>query len=123
MDPINYLELLPLNKIIKYTESPPKNGIPFTGYPRQHPSEKHKLILVYDPLGESPTVMEFKVDDMLFAEEVHSAVTEMGEAAPLIRLWVRKGAHGVILEPFEVDDPIKFVNKSRDLGSRFLIEP
>ncbi|MDR3334847.1 MAG: hypothetical protein LBT13_08200 [Treponema sp.] len=122
MDTISYLESLPLNKIIKYPGGSPKNGVPFTGYPRQHPSEKHKLILVYDPLGESPTVMEFKVDDVLYAEEVHSAVTETGEAAPLIRLWIRKGARGVILEPFEVDDPIKLINKSRDLGSRFLIE-
>jgi hypothetical protein len=95
----------------RFTGAPPKNGIPFTGYLRQHPAEKHKLILIYDPLGESPAVMEFKVDDVLGLEEVHSAVTRTGEATPLVKLYVKKGARGVILEPFEVDDPIRFTNK------------
>jgi hypothetical protein len=116
----SYLEALPLNEIARYTEGSPKNGVSFVGYLRQHPAEKHKIILIYDPLGENPTVMEFKIDDALGIEEVHSAVTKSGEAAPLVKLWIRKGAHGVILEPFEVDEPIRFVNKARDLQRRFL---
>ncbi|MDR1029876.1 MAG: hypothetical protein LBL76_03280 [Treponema sp.] len=118
----SYLELLPPNKIVRYTDSSAKKGIPFIGYPRQHPSEKHKLILVYDPLGDQPKVMELKIDDILGMEEVHSAVTELGEAAPLIRLWVRKGAHGVMLEPFEVDNPIKMVTKPKDVPGRLLAD-
>jgi hypothetical protein len=117
----SYLETLPLYKIARYTGRSPKNGVPFTGYPRQHPSDKNKLILVYDPLGESPTVMEFKIEDVLGAGELHSAVTKSGDTAPLVKLWIRKGAHGVILEPFEVDDPVRFVNKTRNLSERFLI--
>jgi hypothetical protein len=107
----SYLETLPLGKIAKYSGGRPKNAVPFTGYPRQHPSEKSKLILVNDPLGADISILEFKVEDVLFIEEVHSAVTETGEAAPLVRLWVRKGAHGVILEPFEVDDPVTLKNR------------
>ncbi|MDR2398323.1 MAG: hypothetical protein LBD74_06140 [Spirochaetaceae bacterium] len=118
----SYLELLPFNKIARYTESSAHHGIPFIGYPRQHPTEKHKLILVYDPLGENPKVMELKIDDILGVEEVHSAVTETGEAAPLLRLWVRKGAHGVMLEPFEVDNPIKMVTKPKDVPARLLAD-
>jgi hypothetical protein len=117
----SYLETLPLYKIARYTGGTLKNGIPFIGYPRQHPSEKNKLILVYDPLGDCPTIMEFKIEDVLGAEEVHSAVTASGETAPLVKLWIRKGSRGVILEPFEVDDPIRFVNKARNLSERFLI--
>lgn len=113
-----YLETLPLYKIARYCEGASKNGIAFTGYPRQHPSDKNKLILVYDPLGENPAVMEFKLEDVLGAEEVHSAVTETGDTAPLVKLWVRKGARGVILELFEVDDPIRFVNKTRNLAEQ-----
>jgi hypothetical protein len=116
----SYLELLPPNKIVRYTDDSSKKGIPFVGYPQQHPSEKHKLILVYDPLGLNPKVMELKIDDILGVEDVHSAVSERGEAAPLIRLWIRKGAHGVMLEPFEVDNPIKMVNKPKDVPGRFL---
>ncbi|MDR0878905.1 MAG: hypothetical protein LBN21_12725 [Treponema sp.] len=120
MNVVNYLETLPLNKIAKYSGRPPKDALPFTGFPRQHPSEKDKLILVYDPLGLNPVVLEFKFEDVLFVEEMHSAVTEAGEGVPLVKLWVRKGAHGMILEPFEVEDPVQFVDKSQNLREKFL---
>ena len=116
----NYLEMLPLKDIAKYAGGQRKDAVPFAGYPRQHPSEKNKLILVYDPLGPTPVVLEFKLEDVLFVEEVPSAVTEAGEGIPLIRLWIRKGAHGVIHEPFEVNNPIQFAGKSREIKERFL---
>ena len=109
----NYLESLPINKIAKYPGGPPKNGIPFTGYPQQHPAEKNKLILVFDPLGNSPAILEFKLDDILHVEEVHSAVTEKGEGVPLIKLWIRRGARAMLLEPFEVDDSVNFLETRR----------
>jgi len=114
-----YLEALPLKDIAKYAGGKAKNALPFEGHPRQHPSERGKLLLVHDPLGSSPTVMEFKFDDVLSVEEIPSAVTEAGEGIPLIRLWIRRGAHGVILEPFEVDSPVKFAGKSREIRERF----
>jgi hypothetical protein len=113
------LPALPLHDVVKYTGGPPKDGIPFEGYPRQHPWEKHKLLLVYDPLGENPTVVEFIIEDVVYVEDIHSAVTESGEGVPLVRLWIRRRAHGVILEPFEVDDPVQFINKIRELPDRF----
>ena len=116
----NYLEMLPLSDIAKYAGGHHKDALPFAGYPRQHPSEKTKLILVYDPLGPNPTVMEFKLEDVLFVEEIPSAVTEKGEGVPLIKLWIRRRAHGVILEPFEVNDPMQFAGKSREIRERFL---
>jgi len=115
----SYLEYLPLNKIAKYSDGPPKNGIPFIGYPQQHPAEKSKLILVYDPLGVNPAVLEFKLDDILFVEEVPQAVTEKGEGVPLIKLWIRKGAHGMLLEPFEVDESVHFTEMRREHQERF----
>lgn len=116
----SYLETLPLSEIAKYPGGPPKDAFPFTGYPRQHPSEKDKLILVYDPLGLNPMVLEFRLEDVLYVEEVHSAVTQSGEGIPLVKLWLRRGAHGVLLEPFEVDDPVQFVGKAQALRDRFL---
>jgi hypothetical protein len=122
----SYLETLPLSTIARYREGPPKDTVSFMGFPQQHPSDKYKLILVNDPLGDNPTVMEFKVDDVLFAEDMHSAVTEAGERVPLIKLWIRRGARGVIMEPFEVQDPIRFVNKTPGFGAeqrtRFLAD-
>ncbi|MDR0401126.1 MAG: hypothetical protein LBH51_09325 [Treponema sp.] len=115
----SYLESLPLSGIARYTEGPPRESVPFTGYPRQHPSDKGKLILVYDPLGTKPSIMEFKIEDVLYIEELHSAVTQAGEGVPLVKLWVRKGAHGVIMEPFQVEDPVQFADKQEELRSRF----
>jgi hypothetical protein len=120
MSIISYLETLPLNEIAKYAAGAPKDGVPFTGYPRQHPSAKDKFVLIYDPLGTNPRVIEFKVEDIILMEDIHSAVSESGEAAPLATLWIRKGALGVILEPFEVDDSPHFANKTKDLRELFL---
>ena len=114
-----YLEYLPVNKIARYTEGPPKNGFPFTGYPQQHPTEKNKLILVYDPLGEDPTIMEFKLEDILYVEDVPQAVTEKGEGVPMAKLWIRRGAHGMLLEPFEVDESLRFLELRREQKQRF----
>ena len=102
MNKMNYLEMLPLSSITKYAKGHGENGIPFTGYPRVHPTDKNSLIIVSDPLGDEPKVMEFKLEDILYVEEVPSAVTEAGEGVPMVKLWVQRGAIGVILEPFEV---------------------
>ena len=120
MNNINYLEMLPLSSITKYTKGQVNDGVPFTGYPRVHPSDKCKLILVNDPLGIEPTVLEFKLDDILFVDDIPSAVTENGEGVPLVKLWVKRGAFGVILEPFEVNDPVQFADKVRAVKERIL---
>jgi hypothetical protein len=115
MSILSYLETLPLSEVTKYAGGVPKDGVPFTGYPRQHPSEKNKFILLYDPLGDSPTVVEFKIEDILYMENVPSAVTENGEGVPLAKVWIRRRSRGVILEPFEVEDPVNFVNKTTEI--------
>jgi hypothetical protein len=120
MSIISYLETLPLNEIAKYTGGAPKDGVAFTGYPRQHPSEKDKFVLIYDPLGKNPRIIEFKIEDIIFMEDIHSEVSESGEAAPLAKLWIRRGALGVILEPFEVNDAPHFANMTKDLREYFL---
>ena len=114
-----YLESLPINKITKYSEGHQKSAIPFKGYPKQHPTEKNKIVLIYDPLGSSPAVLEFKLDDVVHAEEVSQAVTEQGEGIPLVKLWIRRGAHGMFLEPFEVGESVRFKEVRREVKERF----
>ena len=116
----NYLESLPLNKIARRPGSPPKNGVPLTGYPQQHPTDINKLILVYDPLGKNPAVLEFRADDILYVEDFPQAVTETGEGIPLVKLWIRKGARGMILEPFEVDEALQFLKTREKQKERFM---
>ena len=110
---MNILEALPLSSIAKYskTKGQPGDGVPFTGYARAHPSEKSNIVLVNDPLGAEPVVLEFKLDDVLFVEEGPSAVNEAGEGVPLVKLWIRRGAVGMIIEPFEVTDSVSFRRK------------
>jgi len=115
----SYLGYLPLNKIAKHPGGPPKNGVPFCGYPQQHPAEKDKLILVFEPLGKNPTILEFKVDDVLYVEDIPQAVTEQGEGIPLVKLWMRRGSHGMILEPFEVDEFVQFTDLRKRQKDRF----
>ena len=119
MNSVNYLEMLPLSGLTKYAKGQPNDGIPFTGFPRAHPSDKTKLILVNDPLGAEPTVLEFKLDDIFFVEEIPSVITEDGEGVLLVKLWVKRGAIGVILEPFEVNDPVHFAGKVNAVKERF----
>ena len=116
----NFLESLPISGITKYSKGPPRNSVPFIGYPRPHPMENEKLILIYDPVGANPMIMEFKLADVLYIEELPAAVTETGESIPMIKLWIRRGARGVSLEPFEVDEPIRFMQMSRELREKFL---
>ena len=112
--------MLPLSGITKYAKGLHNDGVSFTGFPRVHPSDKTKLILVNDPLGSEPVVLEFKLDDILYVEEIPSAVTESGEGIPMVKLWVQRGAVGVILEPFEVNDPIQFASKVRAVKERII---
>ena len=115
-----FLQQLPLSDIAKYPNSPPRDSIPFAGYPRQHPSEKNKIILVCDPLGSHPLILEFKIEDVMFVEETHQAVTESGEGILMVKLWVRKGSHGMILEPFEVNEQAQFTGASHAVKERFI---
>jgi hypothetical protein len=125
MDNANYLEILSFHSIAKSSDAKIRNAAPFTGFPKIHPSDKGKFILVSDPLGDEPAVLEFNLEDVLFAEELHSAVTTGGEGVPLVKIWVRKGAFGVILEPFEVREPLQLKEKIDRLRERFLrgVEP
>lgn len=115
-----YLETAPLYEITKYTGNPPKDGVSFSGYPRQHPYEPEKLIFILDPLGSNPIIMEFKLCDILFIEDQPAMVTESGESLRMVKIWVRKGAYGVIHEPFEVQDSLQFLHTSRTLHERLL---
>lgn len=120
MDIFHLLESLPVYELTKRTEAPPQNAVPFSGHPRKHPLEKQKLLLINDPMGENPSVIEFDFNDILYIEDLHALITESGESLRLVKLWIRKGARGVILEPFEVDEPLVFSDKTANIREKFL---
>jgi hypothetical protein len=116
----SYLGTAPLFEIAKYSGGPPQDAVAFTGAPRQHPFELDKLILVFDPLGEAPAIMEFKLADVVYVEDLPSPVTERGEGFRLVKIWVHRGAFGVIHEPFEVQDPVRLMKNSKELHERVM---
>jgi hypothetical protein len=118
----SYLETAPLREIIRIAGRSPQNGVPFSGYARQHPSDPEKVLLIEDPLGIAPRIMEFKKEDLLGVEDTASPVSQGGtEVLPMIKIWVRRGAMGVMLDPFEVDEPIKLMNQGRLIQERILL--
>lgn len=110
-----YLEASSLYQLERRKAATPSEAVAFIGVPRKHPYDEGKLILFCDPLGDRPRITEFKVADILDAEDVAQPVTEKGESLPLVRLWVRKGAWGIQYDPFEVDDPPHFAQDSASL--------
>ena len=115
-----YLETSPLFEIAKYSGGVPQDAVTFTGAPRQHPFESDKILLVRDPLGDDPTIMEFKILDVVHVEDLPSPVTERGEGLHLVKLWVRRGSFGIMHVPFEVQDPIRLMKDSRELHERIM---
>jgi inorganic pyrophosphatase len=120
MDIFHLLESLPVYELAKRVDTPPPNAVPFSGHPRKHPVEKHKLLLINDPMGENPSVVEFILNDIVYIEDLHALITESGESLRLVKLWIRKGSRGVILEPFVVDEPIIFNDKTEEIKEKFL---
>lgn len=115
MSILAYLESLPFHEIEKRKGSAPADAIAFSGLPRKHPYDVSKFILFCDPLSGAPRLIEFKVEDILMAEDRPAPVSESGESLPLVRIWVKKGSFALEYEPFEVDDPPRSMRDSAAL--------
>ncbi|MDA8410598.1 MAG: hypothetical protein M0001_09425 [Treponema sp.] len=102
-----YLEAEPLSEIERWHGNPKGSGVAFVGTLRKHPYDEDKCLLISDPGEAEPAIYEFKVADIIAAEELASPVDPEGTSRNLARLWVRRGSLGVRYEPFEVDEPIR----------------
>ena len=116
----SYLGTAPLFEIARYSGGKPHDAVAFSGSPRQHPYETDKLIIVVDPLTESPSIMEFKLADVVLVEDLPSPVTESGEGFRIVKIWVKRGSFGIIHEPFEVQNPIRLMKNSKDFHERIM---
>lgn len=110
----------PFYEIQAYKAEVPQDAVGFTGSPRKHPYDDAKLILIADPHDGDSAILEFRVADILSAQDLPSPVTESGETYRIVRLWLRRGAVGIKYEPFEVDSPLRFMGESRNLRERVL---
>jgi len=78
-------------------------AVMFTGSP--HPAEgSGKVLLMNDPGSRQSFFYEFRGEDILYAEEATGLSLPDGSMAPMVRLWVKKGATALRIEAFHVQD-------------------
>lgn len=103
-----------------YHAEPPQDAVGFIGSPRKHPYDDSKILLISEPEAGDSAILEFRVSDIVSAQELPSPVTEAGESYPIVRLWMRRGSVGIRYEPFEVDTPLHYLGDARKLRDKVL---
>ena len=78
-------------------------AIAFTGSPKKS-REDDKVLLLSDPVSHQTFFFEFRSADIVYAEEVPNLSMPDGSMVSMIRLWVRKGAKALKIEPIHVQD-------------------
>lgn len=107
-----YLDSPPLHDLVKFRGGA-ANSVAFVGTLRKHPYDQEKCLL-FSP-DSSPdsgaggggathetAIFEFRIPDVLGAEELSSTVDDSGTAMSRARLWIRRGAIAARYVPFEV---------------------
>ena len=79
-------------------------AVPYVGQPKQTESEPNKLYIRLNPLSSNGALLEFKVADIVYAENVKTVTHQDGTAFQIAKIWIRKGSIGIKLEPFSVQD-------------------
>lgn len=115
-----YLDSEGLRELVRYHSELPQDAIAFVGTVRKHPYDDEKCLLISDPAGSDPGFYEFRISDILGADEVPSPVDFAGQSRTLVKLWVKRGSFGIRYEPFEVDDPPRFHHESSRLQESIL---
>jgi|GEM_PF-1169128 len=119
MDGIDFiLKTEPVTDIERYRSGLPSDGVEFIGSLRKHPYDRERCLLIADPAGQAPHIYEFRIADILFAEELPSSVDEGGASLMQVKIWVRRGSLGIHYEPFEVGKPSK-----AEMGQRHFAAP
>ncbi|MFT6985111.1 MAG: hypothetical protein ACJAT7_000918 [Psychromonas sp.] len=79
-------------------------AVPYIGEPRLSASDPGKVFLRINPLSSHGELLEFKNEDVLFAENVETVADKEGGIFQIVKIWVRIGSIGLKLEPFSVQD-------------------
>lgn len=97
--------------IAKYQIEPYRGGqkrleriaVAFTGSPRGR-AEGEKVLLVNDPVSTHSFIYEFRNADVVYVEEAPNLALPDGSAISMVRVWIKKGATALKIEPFHVED-------------------
>jgi hypothetical protein len=104
-----YLASGPFVGLVRYDKRQALDAVAFVGTLRKHPYDAEKCLLLsgrQEKLSwlEEGTIIEFRIKDVLGADEMPAIVDAAGSTRTLVRLWVRRGALAIRYEPFEVDE-------------------
>lgn len=116
----SWLQARPFTDVIPYRADKASGAVAFIGALRKHPYDEGKCLLIADPAGKDPSILEFRIEDVLGAEEMPSPVDAAGQSLSLMKLWIRRGSFGIRYEPFEVDEPLKGAHDSEALAEELL---
>jgi len=119
-----YIESAPLFDVVRYKDHAAMDAVAFVGTLRKHPYDAEKCLLL-TATKEAPrwitegSIIEFRIVDVLAADELPLPVDEEGSARSLVRIWVKRGALALRYEPFEVGDTMLGPRESATLRMRF----
>ena len=91
------LETQPMHEIERSALGHSKEGVSFTGAPRKHPYDSSKFLLFVKEGIEQAEILELKLADLLAIESLPTEVDESGSGVTMMRVFTRKGAHGIRL--------------------------
>lgn len=107
-----YLDSPPLHDLVKFRGGA-ANSVAFVGTLRKHPYDQEKCLLFSPDFSadsdaggggsaHETSIFEFRISDVMGAEELPSTVDDRGAAMSRARLWIRRGAIAARYVPFEV---------------------
>ncbi len=88
------------------TDNLEEQAIAFSGSIRPH-YNPNMLLLLTHPLETRSSIFEFRLEDVLYAEELPSISRPNGVTVEQTRLWVKRGSPAMRMQPVrvgEIDD-------------------
>ncbi|MGB5445059.1 MAG: hypothetical protein WBM99_06060 [Psychromonas sp.] len=79
-----------------------EDAVAYVGHPKQSASEPNKIFLRLNPLTRKGAFLEFKTEDVVYAEHQETIANSNGETFQIYKIWIRSGSIGVKLEQFTV---------------------
>lgn len=118
-----YLASDPFGELVRYGEHEALDAVAFVGTLRKHPYDADKCLLLsgrQEKLSwlEEGQLIEFRISDVLGADEMPTIVDATGSTRALLRLWVRRGALAIRYDPFEVDERLIGPRESQALRTK-----
>ena len=86
---------------LKPREDLKNQALSFSGSLRQHYNPNMVLLLTH-PLERSGKIYEFRLEDILYAQDLPSISRPNGVTVEQTRLWVRRGSPAMRMQPFRV---------------------